>query len=154
MAVASVRLQVLGGEGGSADARLRRRRQQRGVVRLPGRDRLGGGAAAVREEQRVQRCDDDQSGSIVTTGVDGTASGTVGAAGAAMDAGTAITEQSAEFMRELARLGETRTWEAGATVVTQRRPRRLHVPDPRRRAARSHHRRGRPCGRAERAARR
>lgn len=32
------------------------------------------------------------------------------------------TEQSAEFLRELARLGETRAWEAGATVVTQGDP--------------------------------
>jgi len=32
------------------------------------------------------------------------------------------TEQSAEFLRELARLGETRTWEPGATVVNQGDP--------------------------------
>jgi len=32
------------------------------------------------------------------------------------------TEQSAEFLHELARLGETRTWETGATVVTQGDP--------------------------------
>lgn len=38
-----------------------------------------------------------------------------------MDAGP-ITEQSAEFLRELARLGDTRTWEAGTTVVTQGDP--------------------------------
>ena len=32
------------------------------------------------------------------------------------------TEQSAEFLRELSRLGETRTWEPGATVVSQGDP--------------------------------
>ena len=38
-----------------------------------------------------------------------------------MDAG-ATTEQSTEFLRELARLGETRTWEPGTTVVSQGDP--------------------------------
>ena len=32
------------------------------------------------------------------------------------------TDQSAEFLHELARLGETRTWEPGATVVSQGDP--------------------------------
>lgn len=33
-----------------------------------------------------------------------------------------MTEQSAEFLHELSRLGETRTWEPGATVVSQGDP--------------------------------
>lgn len=39
-----------------------------------------------------------------------------------MESLAATVDHSAEFMHELARLGETRTWEPGATVVTQGEP--------------------------------
>jgi CRP/FNR family cyclic AMP-dependent transcriptional regulator len=39
-----------------------------------------------------------------------------------METNPATSDHSAEFMHELARLGETRTWEPGTTVVTQGDP--------------------------------